>query len=129
MPYSAGMKLEVGMTDEALLELVGGRLTAMRLALNLTQEQVAEQACLGVRTVQRLESGAVVAQLSGFLRVCRVLGVLDRLDLLLPETKPGPMDMLKRRGKVRKRASGRRGYAATGDGPASVKEEWTWGEP
>lgn len=111
------------MTDEALLELIGGRLAAMRLARNLTQEELAEQAGLGVRTVQRLETGAVAAQLSGFLRVCRVLGVLERLDLLLPEPKPGPMELLRGRGKARQRARGRRGRAAT------VKEEWTWGEP
>jgi len=96
-------------------------LAGLRLARNLTQVQLAEQAGLGLRTVQRLESGAAAAQLSGFLRVCRVLGVLDRLDLLLPEPVPSPIEQLKMQGHKRQRASSRK----TGRGG---KTEWTWGE-
>ena len=116
------MKIIDSLTDEALLVEIGVRLAAMRLARNLTQAELAEQAGLGLRTVQRLESGQVSAQLSGFLRVCRVLGMLGRLELLLPEDQPGPMDLLKRRGKPRQRARGSRGSSAR------VKEEWSWGD-
>ena len=116
------MKIVDSLTDEALLVEIGARLAAMRLARNLTQADLAEQAGLGLRTVQRLESGVGAAQLSGFLRVCRVLGILERLETLLPEDKPGPMDLLKRRGKPRKRARGGRGKSAR------VNEEWSWGD-
>jgi len=67
------MKIESNITDDALLKLIGGRLARMRLTKNLTQQQLAEQAGLGLRTVQRLELGAAATQLSGFVRVCRVL--------------------------------------------------------
>ena len=85
------MKIDAQLTDDALLQLIGERLAAVRLARNLTQHQLAEQAGLGVRTVQRLETGASATQLSGFLRVCRVLGLDEQLESLIPLPKPSPM--------------------------------------
>ncbi len=110
------------MTDGALLKLVGERLAALRLARNLTQQQLAEQAGLGLRTVQRLELGAVATQLSGFIRVCRVLGLMEHLDLFIPPVSVGPMVQLKLAGRMRKRASGRKAGAREA-------KPWTWGEP
>jgi len=116
------MKIESGMADEQLLGLVGERLAGLRLARNLTQEQLAEQAGLGLRTVQRMESGATATQLSGFLRVCRVLGILDRLELFLPSPTPSPIEELKMHGQKRQRASGRKEVGGTN------KTKWTWGD-
>lgn len=110
------------MTDEALLKALGERLAGLRLAHNLTQQKLAEQAGLGLRTVQRLESGAAATQLSGLLRVCRVLGLVEQLDTLIPEPAPSPMAQLKLQGSQRRRASGRRATART-------PKKWTWGEP
>ena len=109
------------MADAQLLSLVGERLAQLRLSRNLTQEQLAEQAGLGLRSVQRLESGECSMRLDGFLKVCRALGILERLDLLLPEPGPSPMEELKREGQTRQRASGSK----------STKKEntnWTWGD-
>lgn len=116
------MDFNSGATDEALLEVIGARLAQLRLAQNLTQAQVAERAGLGLRTVQRLELGATATQLSGFLRVCRVLGVLGRFELLLPPPAPSPIDELKLHGRQRRRASGQ-------TSPAPTPKKWTWGEP
>lgn len=110
------------LADAQLLEQVGGRLAALRLAQNLTQEQLAEQAGLGLRTIQRLEAGVAAAQLSGFLRVCRVLRVLDRIELLLPEPGPSPIEQLKMQGRKRQRASGSRKTVG------KKAQEWTWGD-
>ena len=115
------MKIDAKMTDEALVRLLGERLSAIRLARNLTQQQLAEQAGLGLRTVQRLELGAVATQLSSFLRVCRVLGLVENLEAFIPEPAVSPMAQLRQAGRKRKRATGRK--AATG---GSTK--WTWGE-
>jgi len=54
------------------------------------------------------------------IRILRVLGLLDRLETLVPETGPRPMDLLKLKGKVRKRASGKR--KPTNEIP------WKWGD-
>lgn len=116
------MKISEELTDETLLPLIGGRLAALRLARNLTQSQLAEQAGLGLRTVQRLELGAAAIQLSGFIRICRVLGLIERFEALLPEPAASPMAQLKQREHKRRRASGRIRSGATGGKP------WTWGE-
>ena len=115
------MRIDSRMTDEALMRLLGERLSGIRLARNLTQQQLAEQAGLGLRTVQRLELGAVATQLSGFLRVCRVLGLVENLEGFIPESSVSPMAQLKQAGRKRQRATGRK--AETG----GVKK-WTWGE-
>jgi transcriptional regulator with XRE-family HTH domain len=73
------------LSDDSLLKLIGERLAGLRLAKNLTQSQLAEQAGLGLRTVQRLELGAAATQLAGFVRICRVLELLERLDAFIPE--------------------------------------------
>lgn len=119
------MKIDENLSDEALLKLIGQRLVQQRLARNLTQQQLAEQAGLGLRTVQRLEQGAVATQLSGFVRVCRVLGLVERFDLLVPDTAPSPMAQLKLQGRKRQRASGQRqAKKKSADQPA----KWTWDE-
>jgi len=115
------MKITRQATDEAVLAELGTRLARSRLERNLTQAQLAEQAGVSKRTVERLEAGAVAIQLSGFIRVCRVLDVLDRLETLISEPVPSPVAQLKLRGRQRQRASG--GKVA----PASAKE-WQWGD-
>lgn len=120
------MKFDEHLTDDALLTLIGQRLTQRRLAQNLTQQQLADQAGLGLRTVQRLEQGTAATQLSGFVRVCRVLGLVARFDLLVPETAPSPMAQLKLQGRQRQRASSPR---QAKDKPAGKSAPWTWGEP
>jgi transcriptional regulator with XRE-family HTH domain len=115
------MKITSALTDEAVLKLLGERVAAHRLTLNLTQQQVAEQAGLGLRTVQRLEWGASATQLSGFVRVCRVLGLAENLELLVPPPTPSPIAELKQARVKRQRASGR-------TSPPKRGKKWTWGE-
>jgi transcriptional regulator with XRE-family HTH domain len=115
------MKIEAHLSDGVLLAELGARIAHARLERNLTQAQLAEEAGVSRNTLQRLESGAVAAQLSAFLRVCRVLGLLDRLDALIPEAKPGPMELLQMKGKMRRRASSRKSQEAKRNRP------WTWG--
>jgi transcriptional regulator with XRE-family HTH domain len=114
------MKITKQATDEAVLGELGGRLTRIRLERNLTQAQLAEQAGVSKRTVQRLETGAVATQLSGFIRVCRVLDVIERFDLLIPEPVPSPVEQLKLAGRKRQRAS-----TAKPNKPTGAK--WQWG--
>jgi transcriptional regulator with XRE-family HTH domain len=101
------MKIEGLLTDEAILVELGGRLAQRRLELQLTQEMLAEQAGVSKRTVERIEAGAT-AQTSTLIRLLRVLELLDRLETLVPEAGPRPMDLVKLKGKARKRASGKR---------------------
>lgn len=110
------------LSDDAVLKELGSRLARVRLDRNLTQADLAAQAGVSKRTVERLEAGAVGTQLSGFIRICRTLGLLDRFEALAPAPAPSPIDLLKLHGKRRRRASGTRAGAAGG-------KPWTWGEP
>lgn len=116
------MKIESQATDERILQELGGRLTAARLGRDLTQAALAEQAGVSKRTVERLESGAGGTQLSAFVRVCRALGLVERFEKFIPDAAASPIEQLKRQGRKRRRASGRRSAAA-------VPKKWTWGEP
>jgi len=116
------MKFAKQISDEGILRELGVRLTGARLGRNLTQAGLAEAAGVSKRTVERLESGEVATQLSGFVRICRALDLLERFDTLIPEAMPSPMERLKLQGKQRRRASRKRAGAGT-------SKKWTWGEP
>lgn len=107
------------LSDRAVIEEIGRRLEALRLGRNQTQAQLATQAGVSKRTIERLESGAVAVQLSGLVRVCRALDLLDRLDAFVPEPLASPIALLKLRGRSRRRASGK-------PAPGPAPKAWTW---
>ena len=109
-------------TDDTVLRELGQRLSTARLQRNLTQMQLAEQAGISKSTLQRLESGEAATHLSGFVRVCRALDLLEQFETLLPEPVPSPMAQLKLQGRQRQRASGGKAAHRTG-------KKWTWGKP
>ncbi|MEE4216233.1 MAG: helix-turn-helix transcriptional regulator [Xanthomonadales bacterium] len=108
------------LTDDAVLAEIGARLARRRLDLQLTQADLAEQAGVAKRTVERIEAGAST-QLSTLVRLLRVLDLLPRLDQAIPEQPPRPMDLLRRKGKQRQRASSRGRQAETG-------KPWAWND-
>jgi transcriptional regulator with XRE-family HTH domain len=121
------MKIVNQTTDEAILGELGTRLAQARLERNLTQAQLATQAGISKRTLERMESGATATQMSAFIRACRVLGLLENLELLLPEPGPSPIAQLKLGGRKRRRASGT-GLPAAGQVSAPPQSPWTWGD-
>lgn len=116
------MKIHADQAEDSVLRELGARLAALRLARNLTQARLAQEAGVSKRTVERLEAGTVGTQLSAFLRICRVLGLQERLELLVPEPAPSPLAQLKLKGRMRKRASGSSQVAE----PAPRGERWSW---
>lgn len=122
-PLTAVMKINSQISDHSVLQEIGQRLSRIRLNRNWTQRQLADKAGLGLRTVQRMESGEAATQLSGFIKVCRALNILEKLDVLLPESALSPIDLMKMQGKLRKRASGQKTEST-----ALKAKKWTWGE-
>jgi transcriptional regulator with XRE-family HTH domain len=108
-------------TDEAILGELGGRLARIRLDRNLTQHELAAQAGVSKRTVERMEAGAVATQLSSLIRVCRILGLAERFEVLIPEPIPSPVEQLKMRRRKRQRAR----IAKKSNSPI---EKWQWGD-
>lgn len=108
-------------TDQHLLETLGERLSRHRIDAGLTQADLARQAGIGRSTVERMEAGQST-QLSSFIRVLRVFGLLQQFQALIPETGPSPMQRLRGAKAERQRASRRR--ATAGD----KAKDWHWGE-
>ena len=106
-------------SDQSLLDILGERLERRRLGLDLTQADLAREAGVSKRTVERLERGASV-QLTNLLRVLRALGLLGGLDHLIPESGPRPLELLQHAGTPRKRARSRNRDEERGDSP------WSW---
>jgi transcriptional regulator with XRE-family HTH domain len=111
------MIFEPLLTDEAVLDEIGRRMTEARLARRMTQAQLARSAGVSKRTVERLEDGAST-QLTNLVRCLRALGKLEQLDRLLPETPANPVDLLQRHGAARARGPRKSGEAGA----------WTWGD-
>jgi len=105
--------------DAAALIELGQRLTRARLDRNLTQADLAREAGVAKRTVERLEAGEST-QLANLLRMLRALDLLGRLDALVPESLPSPVEQLRLEGRKRERA--RRATTRAG------ADSWTWGD-
>ncbi len=114
------MKIRKQASDSSVLKELGARLASQRLARNLTQAELAAEAGVAKRTVERMEAGEVSARLSGLVRIFRALGLMDRLDTLLPEAKPTPIEELRFAGRKRQRASQAK--------RAAESKPWTWND-
>jgi transcriptional regulator with XRE-family HTH domain len=115
------MDISNSLTDSAVLRELGERLAALRLEKNLKQEDVAREAGIGLRTLQRLESGAAASRLSSMVRVLRVMGIVGNLEALVPAPTIRPMALLRREKRRPKRASQ----------PRIARDKydtWSWGE-
>jgi len=119
------MEISGLLSDDAILAEIGSRVARRRLDLQLTQAAVAEQAGIAKRTVERIESGAS-AQVASLVRLLRVLDLLSSLDLMVPEHVSRPMDLLRRKGRQRQRASSR-GQSTASDTNQPAKP-WRWGD-
>jgi transcriptional regulator with XRE-family HTH domain len=116
------MKITALLADQIALAELGRRAQRVRLDRNLTQAGLADAAGVSLRTIERFEA-AGAAQLVSLVRILRALDLSDRLDRLLPEDGPRPLEQLTRSREGRKRASRPR----TGPEPPPSKS-WSWGD-
>jgi transcriptional regulator with XRE-family HTH domain len=115
------MHIDDLLTDDAALTELGARLARQRVARNLTQADLSDQAGVGRATVQRLERGESIQVLS-LIKVLRVLDLLTALDAVVPESADLPIAQLERARRTGRRRA--RGAAAVPpDAPP-----WTWGD-
>lgn len=119
------MKVTKLSTPEMILQELGSRLVQQRIASRLTQADLAEQAGVSKRTVERFEAGGEV-QLGTLIRILRVLGQVEMLDRLLPVNQVSPMDQLREQDRPkRKRASSKRVVSRKSQTPP---KPWKWGD-
>ena len=111
-------------TDEAILIELGVRLTRQRLAMDLTQADLAQEAGLSKRTIERIEAGKT-AQTASLIRILRALKLLSNIEALIPPPTPSPIEQLKLQGQQRQRASRTSSKAVK---PQRSNEPWKWGD-
>ena len=97
------MKILSSLGDHAIQQELGQRLTKQRLYLGLTQAQLAGEAGVSKRTVERVEAGES-AQLSIFIRILRALRLAENLEGLVREPPVSPFEVLRSQKKERRRA-------------------------
>lgn len=114
------MKFVNELSDDAILQELGNRIAQNRLNRNLTQNALAEEAGISMRTLHRVEHGTSI-HISNMIRILRVLGLLENLETLIPEPAISPIQQVKMQGKKRKRAS------SPSEKPEQNKP-WSWGD-
>ena len=117
------MTIDSMMSDTAVLQEIGHRLSHRRVELALTQADLARESGVAKRTVERVEAGEPT-QVANLIRILRTLNLLDEIDAInaaIPERSPRPMELLKLKGKERQRVSAKK----PGHQP---QKDWTWGD-
>lgn len=94
------------MTDEALVKELGALIQKHRLRQNLSQQQLAEKSGLDRTTISYVENGRPGSTVT-LIQILRGLELLDIFDHLKPTEELSPLQLLKLKGKERKRASGK----------------------
>ncbi|MGJ8673914.1 helix-turn-helix domain-containing protein [Rubritalea sp.] len=107
------------LTNETLLRELGTRVEQLRIRKNLTQAQLAKEAGIGKRTLERFEKGQTV-QLTTFVAILRVLDLLDHFIDLVPDQSQSPMQQLLQEKKTR--------YRATPKAVQKTDDTWTWND-
>lgn len=86
-----------------IVEEFGRRLKRLRLNKNLLQIDVVAHSSLSRKIILNAEIGNVT--LENFIQILYTLNVLDDLDSFLPESPLSPIQLLKLKRKVRRKAS------------------------
>ncbi len=105
-------------SNQMIMKELGQRIQETRIAMHLTQAQMAEQSGVALRTVARIEKGESV-NFENVLNILRVLGVLGNLNQLVQEQVLAPTEMIDV-GKKRRRVSGKQ--------RKEEKKAWVWGD-
>lgn len=111
------MKIQGFETNNEIIVEIGKRLKARRISLNMTQKDLAIESGVSNRTISGFENGENIS-LDNMLSILRVLRLLQDINLLFPEKKVNPFDMLNL-GHSKKRASSKN---------KSKKSSWAWEE-
>ena len=113
-----GIDYSIANSDQIETDLCK-KIENIRLARNITQEKLGDQAGVSIRTIRRLEKGEGVS-LDTFIRVLIALGVQQNLQTFLPDPSIRPIDRVNLGGRERKRASSKKAK--------QERTPWVWGD-
>ena len=96
------------LSDTEIVNRISAKLKEIRLKQNISRQDLAENACVSVSSIARMEDGEIKS-FDSFLRVLRTLGKIDILFPLVEEEELSPNEyfhaLQTARKKTRKRAS------------------------
>lgn len=96
--------IKVVMQLKNLVADLGERLKQARLNADLTQQNLADKTGLSRKVIMRAEKGQ--AQLETVVAILMALDLTKQLDLFIPIATESPVQLAKRQGQRRQRASG-----------------------
>lgn len=85
----------------------------------MTQQELANEAGISLRTLQRLEDGENTS-LDTLVRIMMGLGIQENLSLLFPDPHIRPVDMVRSTRKAKQRARPKK--------QQTTPKKWEWGE-
>lgn len=111
------MKITGYESEWMILKELGSRIKQHRIALNITQSDLAKESRISLSTEIRIENGDD-SKMSNYIRIMHALGIIDNIDFFIPDEQPDFKAIFEER-PSRKRASS-----------SSKKQEstWIWGE-
>ena len=118
------MRVVSTLTDMAVLREIGDRLERRRIDAGLTQAELAEEAGISKRTVERIEAGHST-DFALLIRALRVLKLFETLDQLVPDLPQSPLVLLKSRGRARRRVGHSRRPPGGTEAPKRATP-WKW---
>lgn len=90
------------MSDPAILKRLGERQKQMRIRMEMTQSELAEQAGVSLLTAANFEKGKSIT-VANLVKIMRVLGLLENLEALFPEPRISPLQLREMQAAYKKR--------------------------
>ena len=81
------MKITAATYEQEILKELGNRIKQYRIALNITQIELADKCGISSSTQVRIENG-VDSKISNYVKILTALGLAENLDMLIPEMQP-----------------------------------------
>lgn len=82
------------LSDPAILQKMGRRIRDYRMRMEMTQSELAEKSGVSMGTIVRVEQGNPISTLL-LISILRTMGLLENLEVLLPELSISPLQMRK----------------------------------
>ena len=87
------MKLYGNEANDVILKELGNRIKDKRINLLITQKELAQESNVSLRMISNVENGSNIS-LDNLISILRVLGIAGNLELLIPDNKINPYDIL-----------------------------------
>ncbi|CCV65147.1 Transcriptional regulator, XRE family [Paracholeplasma brassicae] len=90
------MKLQGFETNSQIISELGKRIKERRIALNMTQRDVAKDSGVSIRTISGFENGENIS-LDNLISILRVLRLLQEFNGLFPKKMIDPFEVLEQK--------------------------------